>query len=272
MIRRFALGTLTALGLAGVAAAADLPTSKPAAPPPYAPQISWTGFYFGLNGGWIGSSGDNVSNTGADTGPGGLGAALAAGQIPRQIGIGQSGGVFGGQVGYNWQFSPTWVGGVETDLDWASPQGSASAVHTGGLGSAPFTTNFSRALEAVGTVRARIGFLATPTFLLYGTGGLAYGETKIGSSFVCPTCSPPTSTEATTANSNTGWSAGWTLGLGGEWKLAPNWSVKAEYLYVDLGSRSDTIAYTYPTANTSTLTSKADTRDNIVRVGVNYGF
>jgi len=53
--------------------------------------------------------------------------------------------------------------------------------------------------------------------------------------------------------------------------VRPQWSVKAEYLYVDLGSRSTTINYAYAPFN-STLTTTVDERDNVVRVGLNYRF
>jgi len=111
----------------------------------------------------------------------------------------------------------------------------------------------------------------TPAFLLYATGGLAVGQTKIGNQFICPACAPPASTEAATSNTNTRTSAGWTVGAGLEWMLAPRWSVKAEYLYVDLGSQSSTITYTYG-ANTSTLTSSVRNHENIARAGINYHF
>jgi outer membrane immunogenic protein len=70
------------------------------------------------------------------------------------------------------------------------------------------------------------------------------------------------------ANSTSNTSTGWTVGAGLEWRFAPAWSVKAEYLYVDLGSHSDTIVYNY--GPTSSLTSTVRETDNIVRVGVNY--
>jgi outer membrane immunogenic protein len=64
---------------------------------------------------------------------------------------------------------------------------------------------------------------------------------------------------------------GWTVGAGVEWKLTPVWSVKAEYLYAELGSQNNTLTYTYPVGNTSTLTSTVQReKDNIVRFGVNY--
>ena len=110
-----------------------------------------------------------------------------------------------------------------------------------------------------------------PSFLLYATGGLAVGQTKIGNQFICPVCGPPASTQASTTNQNTNTSAGWTVGAGAEWMFAPRWSLKAEYLYVDLGSHSSTITYTY-NAGPSTLTSSVRDAENIVRGGINYHF
>jgi outer membrane immunogenic protein len=65
---------------------------------------------------------------------------------------------------------------------------------------------------------------------------------------------------------------GWTVGAGVEWMFAPAWSVKAEYLYVDLGSISNTIGYIYGPTSISSLTSTFNERDNIVRAGINYKF
>ncbi len=271
MIKRAALATTALLALVGAASAADLPTTKSAPAMPPAALINWNGFYIGVNGGWVGSTGDSVFNTGTDTGPGGLGTVLIAGLIPGSVGVSYSGGLVGGTIGYNYQISPSWVMGVEGDFDWVGASGSTSAVFPGGAGFVPFTTRFSRALDALGTLRTRVGFLWTPSFLVYSTGGLAFGETKLGTTFICAACGPPASTEPSTSVSSTNWRVGWTTGVGGEWKFAPNWSFKAEYLYVDLGNQKNTITYTYG-ANTSTLTSRVTNHDNIVRAGVNLSF
>ena len=85
-------------------------------------------------------------------------------------------------------------------------------------------------LDWFGTVRGRLGFLATPTFLLYGTGGLAYG--RVASATVNSFTATPDIYTGSTSTTR----AGWTAGAGGEWMFAPNWSAKAEYLYVDLGT------------------------------------
>jgi outer membrane immunogenic protein len=120
-----------------------------------------------------------------------------------------------------------------------------------------------------------LGFLVTPNFLFYGTAGLAYADFKLGSAATCPTFTPPCEGQAGTSDQISNWSFGWTVGAGVEWKFAPDWSVKAEYLYVDLGTQSNTITYDYTsllTSHFSSLTSTVSEHDNIVRFGVNYMF
>jgi outer membrane immunogenic protein len=225
----------------------------------------------GLNAGWIGSFNNNITNTGTDTGGGGLGAALALGLIPGSIGNNYSGFLGGAQVGYNWQFGGIWLIGAEADFDGASAKNSTAAIFPGSAAIVPFATTFNGQLSWLSTVRGRFGLVAADQFLVYATGGLAYGQTKIGSAFICPGCAPPTSTEPSTANQTSNTSVGWTAGAGFEWLVAPNWSIKAEYLYVDLGNRNSTITYTYP-ANISTLTSSVRETENIVRAGINWHF
>ncbi|MDQ0509669.1 outer membrane protein [Ancylobacter amanitiformis] len=133
----------------------------------------------------------------------------------------------GFQAGYNWQFNSL-VLGLETDLQGAN------------ISSSTFD------LDYFGTVRARAG-VALDQFLLYGTAGLAYGGGTYELAYL----------------SNDQTHTGWTIGAGGEYAITPNWSVKAEYLYVDL--------------NKQTYTSVVGPVDvgataNIVRAGVNYHF
>jgi outer membrane immunogenic protein len=86
----------------------------------------------------------------------------------------------------------------------------------------------------------------------------------------CPGGLPPCQNESTTATSSTHMSAGWTAGAGVEWKLTPVWSVKAEYLYAELGSQSNTIVYTYGPFTSSLTSTVQREKDNIVRFGINY--
>ena len=108
------------------AMAADMPLKAPPLPP------TWTGLYWGVNVGWIGSSQYNITNTGTDTGFGGFGTALNIGAIPGTIPVSHSGFIGGGQIGYNWQIDPSWVWGVEADFQGTTANGSGGAAFLGG--------------------------------------------------------------------------------------------------------------------------------------------
>src|SRR6266436_1206685 len=250
---------------AGPALAADLPVKAPRAAT-LMPVLSWSGWYVGANAGWVGSANDTVTNTGTDTDSGGLGTGLANGALPTSINVKYDGFIGGGQIGYNWQ-AGNWVFGLEADIDGASAKGSTTRIFPGGA-FVPNTSTYSRELDWLATVRGRLGMTVTPSFLIYGTGGLAIGQTKIGSTEDCPLANPPCASEPSMNTKSTHTSAGWTVGAGAEWMFAPNWSLKAEYLYVDLGSHSNTIVYTYGPF-TSSMTSTARDTMNIVRGGIN---
>jgi outer membrane immunogenic protein len=241
------------IGLTSVASAAPLPV------------YSWAGWYIGGNTGWVGSE-RNITNTGTDTGTNGLGTALRQGNIPASVDLSNNGFIGGGQIGYNWQ-AGNWVYGFEADFDGASAESSTTVTQPPNIAHGGGAT-FNRELDWLATIRGRIGITATPSFLLFATGGLAVGQTKIGNFVFCPMCPQPVDT----INQNTNTSAGWTVGAGAEWMFAPRWSLKAEYLYVDLGSHSSTITAAYAGPNTSTLTSTFRDSENIVRGGINYHF
>jgi outer membrane immunogenic protein len=254
------------------AMAADMGPSY-ISPPPLPSLIwTWTGLYVGANAGWIDLGPGDITDIGTDTGKSGLGSLLAANKIPGIIDLNIAGFIGGGQVGYNWQVSPSWVVGIEADFDGeAGGSNSTTSAVPRGKSIGLVSMIFSRQLDTLGTVRGRFGYAIDSDLLWYVTGGLAYGETKIGSAFICPKCAPPTAPEASTSVQTSGTSSGWTVGSGIEWKFAAAWSLKAEYPYVDLGTPSNTIRYTYP-HNLSTLTSTANERDNIARIGINYKF
>jgi outer membrane immunogenic protein len=171
--------------------------------------------------------------------------------------LGSAGGVAGGaQAGYNFQFNQ-FVIGAETDFQGSSISGQGNSgfptLYPTFYGNP--TSNYLTPVGALnganinlawfGTVRGRAGYLITPTLLLYGTAGFAYGQVDAW-----------------------GWSntrTGWTAGGGVEWMFAPHWSAKAEYLYVDLSSNGGAnngwnIGYNFQPAI------------NVVRAGVNYHF
>ncbi len=282
-----ALGSASAL-------ATDLPSrTYTKAPAAAAPAYNWSGWYGGLNAGWVGGSGrvsNDASIVSTSTAPVNaeamaLGATNTAGT--------SSGFIGGGQFGYNYQFSHLVVAGFEADIQGLSGahKRSSSAIpllddrEREGAGIASVVTNSTttRDLSYLGTLRARIGVLAVPSFLLYATGGLAYGGVKSDTTIaqsVTNTDRPPPST--LTSGSFSGTRVGYVVGGGGEWMLSANWSAKLEYLHYDLGSA------TYATgglANNTDQTSlkgdgtaavatssKVRFNDNIVRVGVNYHF
>jgi outer membrane immunogenic protein len=195
-----------------------------------------------------------------------------------------NGGVFGGQIGYNWQISSNWVFGFEADAQWTGQKGSGTftcaATVIGGAclpgltflppGVTGSALTISQELEWFGTVRARAGVLVTPEVLLYVTGGLAYGSIKTDTAFTVPT-GVVTSVTALTSGSTI--KAGWTVGGGLEAMFARDWSFKLEYLYVDLGSVSGaTTAITIPPTFGITAAWDSKITDNILRAGINYRF
>jgi outer membrane immunogenic protein len=140
-------------------------------------------------------------------------------------------GVAGGvQAGYNWQYGGPWVFGVEGDIQVTGADDTF----------APW--KFSNPWFS--TVRGRAGYTFS-NILFYGTAGLAFGELR-GETF---------------GLSESHVSAGWTAGFGAEFGLAPNWSAKIEYLYVDLAS------------NPFSITGVSNGYQfGEIRAGVNYHF
>jgi len=235
--------------------------------PPPAPVLSWTGFYAGLNGGYSWGNSRrtldfvNLAN----------GATIVAGAGSGLGGNDLNGGVFGGQIGYNWQ-TANWVWGIETDLQWSGQRGGKSFIcptTVGACGALGGAALLDERLEWFGTFRGRLGFTVTPSTLLYATGGLAYGSLR--SDLVLSAFTPAGAAVSAAASSNTT-HAGWTIGGGIETMFSPNWSAKIEYLYMDIGSVTASGAVT--TAAGAGIGVNLNTRvtDNIFRVGINYRF
>jgi outer membrane immunogenic protein len=124
--------------------------------------------------------------------------------------------------------------GFESDIQWTSAKASASvALANTGLGFVPFSGVATSRLDWFGTTRGRLGFLAQPNFLLYGTGGFGYGS--VNNSWNA-TFAPPANQIVNSSSESA--RLGWTAGAGVEWKVVSNWTIGAEYLHLDLGSRS----------------------------------
>jgi outer membrane immunogenic protein len=287
-----ALGaTVLSIACASVVLAADMATREPMytkAPGMVVDQsYSWTGFYVGVNGGygWKDTTATYTPNDPAahfGTCSGFFGSTC----IP-PASFNMSGGLAGGQVGYNWQLGPRWLVGLETDIDWSRIQGSGnSSFVLGSYGPGMFTA--SETVRSFGTIRGRIGLIPTGQLLLYGTGGLAYGN--VGRSAVMPGSAPGVGgvssggfsyscgTASGMANCFSATSSqivtGWTVGAGGEYLFANNLSLKAEYLFVNLGrSAINTIATSAVGLTPASFTSNFGTVSfNVVGLGLNYKF
>jgi outer membrane immunogenic protein len=179
----------------------------------------------------------------------------------------------GGQVGYNWQ-SQNWLFGLEADIQGSGEKGSSSFICVACANDGTnITSNLTQKLNWFGTVRGRAGVLVTPSVLLYGTGGLAYGELQTGGSITGNNVNGVPVTVVFPGASST--RAGWTVGAGVEGKIAGNWTAKLEYLYMDLGSvNAGPIATTIlvPVRTNAGASYSSHFTDNILRVGINYQF
>jgi outer membrane immunogenic protein len=260
------------------AAAADLgrPITKAPAVAPVAP-FSWTGCYIGGNLGWARAEHDLV--TFADPFPANnINAAARTAIINSGLtSLEQDGFTGGGQVGCNWQMGMFVLGG-EADINFAD----VTADRDTGEFIEPVSGRVVRSIDHIrqdwfATVRGRVG-LAFDRILVYGTGGLAITQLDVAKSFSwdfadgCPVLGALNNCHVGGVSDTR---TGWTAGGGIEWAFAPQWSLKAEYLFADFGSVS------YQTSNRGLLfvaaapqvaTHSVDTTFQVVRLGVNWKF
>jgi outer membrane immunogenic protein len=273
-----------------IAGAADLPLNVPSVAVEPAP--TWTGFYIGgtIGGGW---GDDRVSNPVTSFSAGGFGCPAACGPAAAAatppLYPTRPHGLLGGiEEGFNFQTGLA-VFGVEADYSAAHIAGSNSQSATAQIAGLPAGDGFTGSglaqqnLKSFGTVRGRLGVTPMPPVLLYATGGLAYGQVTSTTSLTlspigaCGFCAP--GTQSVTA---TGSLTGWTAGGGVEWMVAPHITIKAEYLYYDLGNFnysgpapiSNIVTGGFPVAALESIAtaSAAAFKGNIVRVGGNYKF
>jgi len=215
MMRGFLLATTGLLALvAAPAFAADMAVK---APPMAAPVFTWTGFYAGLNlgGSWMNNDATYLQPT-----AGGFGAATM-----------QSSSVLGGgQVGANWQVGMFMLG-AEADFDGRHINADTGIAPFGGAARA--LVNLSQTENWIGTVRGRFGWAtgAQGRILIYGTGGVAYGDIQHSYLQFAATGQSLGASSSTT-------STGWTPGLGLEFAVWNNLTVGIEYLHYDLGNTS----------------------------------
>jgi outer membrane immunogenic protein len=270
--------------VAGSAQAADMPLKARPAP---VPVYTWTGFYGGINGGY-GWSDRTVTFTPGDPLIQAItcnGAAIGTCALPASNKL--HGGFGGLQVGYNWQVNPFFLAGLDADFQGSAIRGSVTNppfLMAAGVFGGPSQIGTEHSVTWFGTVRGRLGFLPTDRLLIYGTGGFAYGRVE-ANSVLTPAapnviggfgfginCTGVAFPNCFTGNS-TRTATGWTAGGGFEFALSPNISLKAEYLYINLGTNSHALVAVNglggPPAS-FVVSTKVDY--SLARVGLNYRF
>jgi outer membrane immunogenic protein len=223
------LASIALFASVGVASAADLPQAVPYTRAPYvfSPNYNWTGFYIGAMGGYGWS--DQARAT-----IGGVTVSASSSDL--------NGAFAGGTVGYNWQMG-SWVLGVEADGAWSDLKFSQSG----------FGVTVADKMRSFGSVTGRLGWLPVQSTLVYFKGGYAWADNEISA----------TGFGAAFAESR--FHSGWTVGAGLEYLFAPNWSVKAEYMYADYSNASYLTNFVPGGVGLGVTV-------NTVKAGINYHF
>jgi outer membrane immunogenic protein len=274
-------------GLASASAADITPARAPVpvytkAPPP---AFSWTGFYVGadVGGAWARSDGrwDPMDNFDQPD-------PAYFGEQPISGGMTGSGVLAGGHVGYNYQFARSWVAGIEADWSWSNAKAkldqtwvSTDPIAHPGLVRPGAHTTLETDLNSIATIRARAGYLVTPSLLLYGTGGFALADADLKA---VAQNEPDHDPRYIAPMSASKWVSGYVVGGGLEYAFQNRWSLRAEYLFYRLNTSDSTIAGD-PSDATGNFCrtgcanpvfpsgfTRSDTDVQAARVGVSYKF
>ena len=213
-----------------------------APPPPPAPVFSWTGCYVGGNLG--GGSTHKHFEFAAD------------GQLFDEGTLDQGGFVGGGQLGCDYQFGSNFVVGVQGMFDGTTIKGTETFFS----GIDQFNEQYAVKLHWFTTLTGRVGFLATPSLLLYGKGGAAWVNERID--YV-----PGAEVVASTGNTTR---SGWVAGAGVEWMFAPQWSAFVEYNHMGFGTKDMNLNFVVDGSFDFTESVKQSV--DMVVVGVNWRF
>jgi outer membrane immunogenic protein len=250
-MKKMLLATAAALAvtIAGSARAADLPLKSET---PFAARFTWTGCYLGghLGGGFAHKDITDPAQLVQDSflGPGSTTGITTVSPAP-------SGVVFGGQIGCDYQFAPSWLVGIEG----AASGSTMKASRTVGLPLGnPDTALVQAKTDFLTSVTGRLGY-AFDNVLLYAKGGVAMAADRYD----------VTGSFAGTPFGFVGLENrfGWTAGGGVEWAFSPHWSASVEYDYYQFGHR--VVAMSDPT---NVFLGNVDVRQNIqvVKAGLNF--
>ena len=216
------IGLLSAAALAP-ATAADMQVKAPIlkAPPPV---MTWTGCYFGGNGGWKGS---RFSETDFTPGITALGATTLDGtSIPGNVN--GSSAAAGGQFGCRYEAPQHWVFGLEADLDWTNVRATQTLVAGTAGGVLIPGDSFSLHEKWESSLRASIG-QAWGSWLVYVTGGPALARVDKDASYIATTVGAIVFSASTGSDGRTLF--GYTIGAGAAYAFDAHWDLGVEYLF-----------------------------------------
>jgi len=271
-MKKIILATVLA-GIGSTAAlAADLGARTYTKAPAMVDQVyNWTGFYIG---GDIGAANQTRNFTSNFSQPDSESAPANNVQHNSFSNTSFIGGI---HAGYNWQFAPNLVAGVEGDWQWLRSNHSfcrqtdiSSIACIDGPGNNRGFGSVSGTLSSIATARARLGW-TVDRVMFYGTGGAAFANIKSSLALSCldDGCGNSSNPLAASLNSSAH-RTGWVVGAGIEWMVGYDWILRAEYQHVDLGSVSATPLS--PNCGGCTLSSSQNLRLDILRTGLSYKF
>jgi outer membrane immunogenic protein len=148
----------------------------------------------------------------------------------------------GAQGGYNWLLSSNWLIGFEADVMGGDLNANTTTTSAPVFG--PQVVNWKERIDAFGTVRGRIGY-AWNNWLFYGTGGYAWGDEKFSRTQLVEGGLTPAA--GFVLETNRPARSGWAAGGGIEWGIMRNWTVRVEYLHLDLGA----LGFNFSTTNSA---------------------
>ena len=171
--------------------------------------FEWTNYHVGVQGGF--AAGNEVQQS-----------------FPAEAG-GFSGWLFGGNAGFDYQFDPHWVAGIETDYSLSDIE--QTHFFFGG--------DNNLKIQDVGTARGRLGYV-WEYYMAYLTGGYAWGDLRDFEFHTAPQLSPSAAATTTVGLHR------YAVGAGMQWAATNNLMLKAEYLYVDFGSPTTLLQFPAP--------------------------
>jgi len=255
LVRHLLIGSsvLVALALVERADADERPVATPFKAPPVAAKLDdWGGLYIGGHFGaawgrsdWSAAGGMPLSGS----------FDLAHGYNAFK----GTGSYFAGlQAGYNTMLPNHILLGVEADISFPNTIDGSQTFSSFSAG----TASFAEQVQFFGSVRGRLGY-APGNWLIYATGGFAFGYDQFTRTQLSGTPAGGTATPGTVESRFMVPRAGWTAGAGVEVALSPHWNARLEYLYTQFNTRS----VAFP-AGAQTFASDLSLQS--IRLGLNY--